>query len=171
MDDKEKDSEADAKISEMQWEARYAEEGKAAALYGTSAGLELRKISFQERMSEETNCFVADIFKKGKKVGEAHNDGHGGDTLARIPNMTELDHKLLTRWVDDTFEAWLKARESTRISKWIEKNVIKNAERGFKTAVIKRGNTIELIGTKLETPNQFKERFPKYEKNEVEIRR
>ena len=29
-------------------------------------------------MSDETDCFVADIWIDGKKVGEAKNDGHGG---------------------------------------------------------------------------------------------
>jgi hypothetical protein len=40
--------------------------------------IELRKISFNERMSEETNCYAADLYVDGKKVGEVGNDGHGG---------------------------------------------------------------------------------------------
>ena len=42
--------------------------------------IELKKISFSERMSEETNCFVADLYINGKKVGYCKNDGHGGCT-------------------------------------------------------------------------------------------
>ncbi len=42
--------------------------------------IELKKISFNERMSEETNCFVADLYIDGKKVGYCKNDGHGGCT-------------------------------------------------------------------------------------------
>ena len=43
--------------------------------------IELRKISFNARLSEETNAFVADIYLDGKKVGDARNSGHGGSTL------------------------------------------------------------------------------------------
>lgn len=45
--------------------------------------IELKKISFNERMSEETNCFVADLYINGKLVGECKNDGHGGCTDIR----------------------------------------------------------------------------------------
>ncbi|GIV43911.1 MAG: hypothetical protein KatS3mg035_1034 [Bacteroidia bacterium] len=42
--------------------------------------IELKKFQFFERMSEETNAFVADIYVNGKKVAYAKNDGHGGET-------------------------------------------------------------------------------------------
>ena len=42
--------------------------------------IELKRISFNERMSEETNCFVADLYINGKKVGYVKNDGRGGCT-------------------------------------------------------------------------------------------
>ena len=42
--------------------------------------IELKKISFNERLSEETNCFGADLYINGKKVGECKNSGHGGCT-------------------------------------------------------------------------------------------
>lgn len=42
--------------------------------------IELKKIQVFERMSEETNAFVADVFINGKKVGTAKNDGQGGET-------------------------------------------------------------------------------------------
>ncbi len=31
-------------------------------------------------MSEETNCFVADLYINGKKIGYVKNDGRGGCT-------------------------------------------------------------------------------------------
>lgn len=43
--------------------------------------IELKKIQVFERMSEETNAFVADVYIEGKKVGTAKNDGHGGETF------------------------------------------------------------------------------------------
>ncbi|MGP1715760.1 MAG: hypothetical protein ACTS9Y_01150 [Methylophilus sp.] len=40
--------------------------------------VQLKKIEHSERMSEETNCFVAAIYLDGKKIGDAEDDGHGG---------------------------------------------------------------------------------------------
>jgi hypothetical protein len=42
--------------------------------------IELKKISFNERMSDETNCFIADLYIDGKKVGSCNNEGRGGPT-------------------------------------------------------------------------------------------
>ena len=42
--------------------------------------IELKKISFNERMSEETNAFTAELYINGKKVGYCKNEGHGGCT-------------------------------------------------------------------------------------------
>lgn len=42
--------------------------------------IELKRIVYSERMSEETNCFIGDLYVEGKKVGEAKNDGRGGAT-------------------------------------------------------------------------------------------
>lgn len=40
----------------------------------------LKKLSIYDRMSEETTCFVADVYVDGKKVAIAQNDGRGGNT-------------------------------------------------------------------------------------------
>lgn len=42
--------------------------------------IELRKLSINTRLSEETVCFSADIFIDGTKAGYASNRGHGGST-------------------------------------------------------------------------------------------
>jgi hypothetical protein len=42
--------------------------------------LQLKNIKFSEWNSEETNCFQAVVYLKGKRVGLAHNEGHGGPT-------------------------------------------------------------------------------------------
>jgi hypothetical protein len=42
--------------------------------------IELKKIAFYERMSEETNAFTADVYVNGVKTGYAKNDGQGGCT-------------------------------------------------------------------------------------------
>jgi hypothetical protein len=55
--------------------------------------IELKKISFNERMSEETSCFVADLYINGKKVGYAENRGTGGPT--DYHGNTPEDRKLI----------------------------------------------------------------------------
>jgi hypothetical protein len=46
--------------------------------------IELRRIQHFERMSEETNCYAADLYVDGVKVGEVGNDGHGGCDEQRV---------------------------------------------------------------------------------------
>ena len=49
--------------------------------------IELKRFSYNARLSEETNAFAADIWVDGKNVGFAKNDGHGGNTMVHIkPN-------------------------------------------------------------------------------------
>ena len=40
----------------------------------------LKNIKFYEKLSEETNCFTADLFVDNKIIGHVKNDGHGGST-------------------------------------------------------------------------------------------
>jgi hypothetical protein len=42
--------------------------------------IEVKKISFSERNSDETNCFAGDLYINGKKVGVCTNSGQGGPT-------------------------------------------------------------------------------------------
>jgi hypothetical protein len=42
--------------------------------------IELKNFKHSEWNSEETNCFRADLFLNGKKVGYCNNEGHGGPT-------------------------------------------------------------------------------------------
>lgn len=42
--------------------------------------IELKKIEYSARLSEETNAFSADLYIDGKKAGVASNRGHGGPT-------------------------------------------------------------------------------------------
>lgn len=95
--------------------------------------IELKKIEFNERMSEETNCFVADLYINGKHVGYVKNDGHGGQTdyygiekrqsdiireaeeycktlpKVKYGNM-EWDNSL-ENVIDQLFEDWILAKE------------------------------------------------------------
>lgn len=52
---------------------------------------ELKRIAFYERMSEETNCFAADLYINGLKAAQVKNDGHGGSTdIYPFKGMREL---------------------------------------------------------------------------------
>ncbi len=42
--------------------------------------IELKKISVNERMSQETTMFIADLYIDGRKVGYCRNEGCGGCT-------------------------------------------------------------------------------------------
>jgi len=43
--------------------------------------IELRNVTYNARLSEETPAFAATVYVDGKKRGEAKNDGHGGMTM------------------------------------------------------------------------------------------
>ena len=107
--------------------------------------VELKKISFSERMSEETSCFVADLFINGKKIGYAKNDGRGGcteyhgSTLADNKIIREADKYFkslpkvhskefnfdydqnLENAIDDCLTAYLKERAVTSMRKKLQK--------------------------------------------------
>lgn len=44
----------------------------------TTINLELKNIKHMESLSEETNCYRADLYLDGKKVAAVSNHGHGG---------------------------------------------------------------------------------------------
>ena len=103
--------------------------------------IELKKISFNERMSEETNCFVADLYINGKKVGYVKNEGCGGctdyhgytkednliireaeaycKTLPRV-RVEEYDfdyQPTLESVIDDELQKYLKEKEGKKMQK------------------------------------------------------
>lgn len=55
--------------------------------------IELKKISFYERLSQETNAFNADIYVNDKKAGTAENSGTGGPTNTRFTDR-ELEKQV-----------------------------------------------------------------------------
>jgi hypothetical protein len=107
--------------------------------------IELKKISFNERMSDETNCFIADLWIDGKKIGYAQNEGRGGPTDYRankledmkvireaeaycktLPNVRsealDFEYEMtLEHFIDDLLDAHLKAKDLERINKKMHK--------------------------------------------------
>lgn len=55
--------------------------------------IELKKISVNLRMSEETTMFIADLYINGKNVGQCKNDGRGGNTDYR--GFTKENNELI----------------------------------------------------------------------------
>ena len=112
--------------------------------------IELKRISFNERMSEETNCFVADLYINGKKVGYVKNDGQGGCTdyhgytkedneiireaeayCKTLPDVTSHGYVLkqnLELVIDILFEehitAKLKAKEEKKMQKLFQTAIV-----------------------------------------------
>lgn len=52
---------------------------------------ELRAISFNERLSEETNCYAAKLYMDGKHIADVSNHGHGGADIQRGVNGFDID--------------------------------------------------------------------------------
>jgi hypothetical protein len=108
--------------------------------------IELKKISFSERMSEETNCFVADLYINGKRVGECKNDGRGGCTnyygtekyhsdiikeaeayCKTLPKVKYGDmewEQSLEGVIDQLLEDYLKAKEEKKKANLMKKAIL-----------------------------------------------
>lgn len=108
--------------------------------------IELKKISFNERMSEETNCFVADLYINGKKIGYCKNTGQGGctdynaynpedrkviadaeqycKTLPDINYGTFSIKNSLENTIDQLFEDWIKAKERKKLEKRMQTGIL-----------------------------------------------
>lgn len=122
--------------------------------------IELMKIEFSERMSEETNCFVADLYIGGKNVGYVKNDGHGGQTdyrgnsiqdneviaqaeaycktLPKVKYNTSEWENSLEHVIDQLFEDWIVAK--------INAKAMKQKQKLMQTAiVIGKPDTIDYI--------------------------
>ena len=61
--------------------------------------VELRKLKINDKLSEETTCFSAEVWADGVRVAEASNRGHGGSN----------DYRVLDKPKWQAFEAWVKA--------------------------------------------------------------
>lgn len=51
----------------------------------------LKNVKFSERMSEETNCYTADLYFDGKPLAYCRNYGHGGET--NVMSLNPKDSK------------------------------------------------------------------------------
>jgi hypothetical protein len=121
----------------------------------TQMKVELKKISFNERMSEETNCFTADLYINGRKVGECKNEGHGGCTdyhgdtkednvlIAKaeayyksLPKVKDEKYNFeyqptLEGAIDEQLEEYLKAKERKRFEKYMVDAILFGVPNGY----------------------------------------
>jgi hypothetical protein len=51
--------------------------------------LELRRVSYNARLSQETSAYAADIWVDGVKRGSVENDGRGGANLVRPGSLAD----------------------------------------------------------------------------------
>lgn len=133
--------------------------------------IELKKIEYNERMSEETLCFVADLYINGKKVGYCKNDGRGGPnayygnsrednqviqnaeayfkSLPKVkPDGYNFEYQpTLESAIDDCFELWLKKREEKRMRKVMEMAIIWGKPNGNSYTLIKEKRKLSEIPT------------------------
>jgi hypothetical protein len=70
----------EAKESFDDFGARYDTWASQVRASLASGRLQLKRFSSNERLSQETTAFAADVYLDGKKVATADNDGHGGET-------------------------------------------------------------------------------------------
>lgn len=114
--------------------------------------IELKKFQFFERMSEETNAFVADVYANGVKIAYAKNDGHGGETFyypeqKNVKLLAEAEkyckslpptvykgqgmggrdiviESNLVNVIDDLVSAAIKAKDDKKLEKKMEKAIM-----------------------------------------------
>ena len=135
--------------------------------------LELKNVKFYESMSEETNCFQADLFINGKKIAYVKNTGQGGCTdygcydlktqdflrevevyfkLMPMRRSEEFDFEYqptLENEIDDLFEAWLKVKEDKKFLKQMEKGIMYGTKYSYKM-IYWKGTTLTAM---LQNPN------------------
>jgi len=125
--------------------------------------IELKKISFNERMSEETNCFIADLYINGKKVGYVKNDGRGGctDYYGDSPESNVLIReaeaycktlpKVRVEEYDFEFQPTLESMIDEEFEKYLKTKADKKMEKLFLTAIVvgkPNGNSYRYINFK-----------------------
>lgn len=67
--------------------------------------IELKKVSVNKRMSEETHCYSADLYVDGVKWGEVCNRGHGGgDDFRGVAGKDYDDLNALDKVIAATYD-------------------------------------------------------------------
>ncbi len=130
--------------------------------------VQLKNVKINEDFSEETTCFVADVFINGKKAAYAKNDGHGGSTFyyayeeyrdlvrtterffTSLPPIVKHDEQFgilkykqsLEDVIDDLLEEHLKKQGEKKMLKEYEKAICVGIPNGYtyRTFVFRKKN-------------------------------
>ena len=100
--------------------------------------IELKNFKFYDRLSEETMCFIGNIWVNGVKCGYAENSGKGGCTsyhhegteksrelIADAEGFCESNKTTLYDYLDDLAFALVKKKEDESIAKKLNKEMQK----------------------------------------------
>lgn len=114
--------------------------------------IELKNLKINKMFSEETTCFMADVFVNGKKTAYAKNDGQGGNTNIQpyegmskllnevydycktLPKKSYLDFEYvqtLDSVIDDILFEKEKEKEQKKIDKLCLTNIVWGVENGM----------------------------------------
>lgn len=139
--------------------------------------IELKNIKFSEWNSDETNCFQATIYFKGKKFGIAYNEGHGGSTdvqhVGTIEEYKEFrdyckafadahkdEYYETFTILDLIFEEWLEAhyakKDKARMQREFNKGICYTKNEGagtFAVMTFNRGTTKVSVSELLKSAN------------------
>jgi hypothetical protein len=122
--------------------------------------IELKRFTTNARLSQETAAFAADVWVDGKKVGDAKNDGHGGNTMVHLDKsvrdaveahgktLVPAEYKFVngTEWVvDQLVEAELAKRldksNAQKLARGDAKEKTRLAQLGLRAARFRHGDT------------------------------
>jgi hypothetical protein len=108
--------------------------------------IELKNFKFYDRLSEETLCFVGNIWINGIKSGTAENTGKGGNTsyysggtedsqklIARAEDFCDKNDTTLEDYIDELAFELIKKKENELIAKKMNKEMQKSILIGDET--------------------------------------
>ena len=128
--------------------------------------VKLKNIQFTEWNSEETHCFMGDIYFDNKKVGFCKNDGQGGQTwcysddksydkfkelVTYCKNLPDIEYKEysfksnLENVVDKLFQDWLDKKHDKSLLKDFSKGICVGTKNFYKVIELNvRGKKIKI---------------------------
>lgn len=135
--------------------------------------IELKNIKFYEKLSEETNCFTADLYIDSKHTAYVQNEGRGGNTDIRWARKHDGDKERITQaeeycktlpdvdglkmdlefHVDLLFEDYLKAKAQKRLEKHMTTGICFGNESNYSIQTYKKGSKKITINELLQTEN------------------
>lgn len=76
--------------------------------------IELKKISFSEKLSQETNAYSAELYVDGKPIAICSNDGWGGPDMHSMHPKSDLRGKAFQDRLNDVND-YLKANNPAKV--------------------------------------------------------